>query len=116
MPIHKSDLLESLRPGRTMDATPERQNSRMLMSAGGFLTLIAISCAALGLWRMGVDLDWAGDFVFHNGLLSHWQVWIGAAAGIQYTSLRLTRYVETCAQAQSEPRTSVGVLKPADAV
>ena len=31
------------------------------------------------MWRIGTDLGWTGDFVFSDGLLSHWQVWIGAA-------------------------------------
>jgi hypothetical protein len=47
---------------------------------------------ALGLWRIGSDLGWAGDFMVQDGFLSHWQVWAGAAAGVQYASLRLTRY------------------------
>ena len=55
------------------------------------MTLIAISCASLGLWRVGSDLGWAGGFVLQKGLLSHWQVWIGAAVGVQYASARLTR-------------------------
>jgi len=43
----------------------------------------------MGLWRMGADLDWAGNFVFQNGLLSYWQVWIAAAAGVQYANWRV---------------------------
>jgi hypothetical protein len=62
------------------------------MLSASLLTLIAISCASLGLWRVGTDLDRAGEFVFLNGFLSHWQVWIGAAVGVQYASSRLTRY------------------------
>ena len=54
--------------------------------------MVSLSCAALGLWRVGADLDWAGGFVFSDGFLSHWQVWIGAAAAVQYAAWRLTRY------------------------
>jgi hypothetical protein len=68
------------------------KNSRIAMIGANLLTLVAISCASLGLWRMGADLDWAGAFVFQNGILSHWQVWIGAALAVQYMSWRLTRY------------------------
>jgi hypothetical protein len=60
-----------------------------LLSAG-LLTLVAVSCGSLGLWRMGADLQWASDFVIEDGFLSHWQVWIGT----QYTSWWLTRYAE----------------------
>jgi hypothetical protein len=32
--------------------------------------------------------------VFPTGLLSHWQVWIAAAAATQYGCWRLTRYAK----------------------
>ncbi len=56
------------------------------------LNLGSISFAILGLWRLGQELDMLGDFVFQDGLLSHWQVWIGASAVVQYVCWRLTRY------------------------
>jgi hypothetical protein len=68
------------------------KNSRIASLASSLLTMTAISCAALGLWRLGTDLDWAGAFVFSDGLFSHWQIWIGAAILVQYASWRLTRY------------------------
>lgn len=68
------------------------KNSRIATLAASLLTLVSISCASLGAWRVGTDLDWAGGFVFSEGFLSHWQVWIGAAVAIQYGSWRLTRY------------------------
>ncbi len=68
------------------------KNSRIAMLAASLLTLVAISCGSLGLWRLGSDLDWAGDFVISRGLLSHWQVWIGTAIAVQYGAWRLTRY------------------------
>ncbi|HWE49818.1 MAG TPA: hypothetical protein VG273_08520 [Bryobacteraceae bacterium] len=68
------------------------KNSRIAMLAASLLTLVSISCGSLGLWRIGTDLNWAGDFVFSQGLLSHWQVWIGAAIAVQYGCWRLTRY------------------------
>jgi hypothetical protein len=56
------------------------------------LTLVAISFAAMGLWRIGADLDCAGDFVFQSGLLSHWQVWIAAAFGVQHAQYRFSTW------------------------
>lgn len=73
------------------------------MLAASLLTLLSISCASLGLWRLGTDLDWAGDFVFRSGLLSHWQVWIGAAALIQYASWRLAQYSQTTRYVEEVP-------------
>jgi hypothetical protein len=65
------------------------QAARLLAS---LLNLVAISFAVLGLWRLGQDLDMLGNFVFQAGFLSHWQVWIAAAACTQYVCWRLTRY------------------------
>jgi hypothetical protein len=70
------------------------KNSRMATLAASLLTLVSISCASLGMWRIGTDLDWAGDFVFRDGFLSHWQVWMGAGVGVQYLSWRLARYAK----------------------
>jgi hypothetical protein len=72
--------------------TREEKSGRLALLSASLLNLVAISCGALGLWRIGADLAWAGDFVVRAGFLSHWQVWIGAAAGMEYTSWWLTRY------------------------
>ena len=68
------------------------KNSRFARLAASLLTLVSISCASLGMWRVGTDVGWAGDFVFPSGFLSHWQVWIGVAFAVQYASWRLSRY------------------------
>jgi hypothetical protein len=78
------------------------KNSRIAMLSASLLTLVAIGCASLGLWRMASDLEWAGDFVFPNGFLSHWQVWLGAAACVQYASLRMARYARTLRRREVE--------------
>jgi len=66
--------------------------NRIALPGATLLSLVAIGCASLGVWRVGSDLGWAADFVVRDGFLSHWQVWVGAAASAQYASLRLTRY------------------------
>ena len=66
------------------------------------LPLVTISFASLGLWRVGTDLKWTESFVIQSGLLSHWQVWIGAAVGTQYTSRRLVRYASTLSRRETE--------------
>lgn len=68
------------------------KNSRIATLVASLLTIGSVSCASLGVWRVGGDLGWTGDFVFTQGLLSHWQVWMGAAAAIQYGAWRLTQY------------------------
>jgi hypothetical protein len=76
-----------------------RQAARLLASA---LSLVAISVAVLGFWALGQDLGIAGDFVFPTGLLSHWQVWLGAGAAIQYACWRLRRYSRQSYQENNE--------------
>jgi hypothetical protein len=90
------------------------KNSRIATLAASLLTLVSISCASLGLWRMGTDLNWAGDFFVSHGLLSHWQVWIGTAAAIQYAAWRLTRYART-ARERDEEEAAEDATRPARA-
>jgi hypothetical protein len=68
------------------------KNTRIALLAASLLTLVAICLASLGVWRLCQDVDLAGDFIFADGFLSHWQVWIGSAVLVQYTGWRLTRY------------------------
>ena len=90
------------------------KNSRIATLASSLLTMVSLSCAALGLWRVGTDLDWAGGFVFPDGFLSHWQVWIGAAAAVQYAAWRLTRYAKLVGRQKSEePSQQESETKPA---
>ena len=68
------------------------KNARAAMLLASLLSLISISLAVLGFWRLGQDLEMVGNFVFVTGLLSHWQVWLAAAAVTQYACWWLTRY------------------------
>ena len=69
------------------------KNSRVAWLAAGLLTLGSVNCLILGLWRLGVDFGWTGDFPFPEGaFLSHWQVWLVAALLIEVGAFRLNRY------------------------
>jgi hypothetical protein len=83
--------MTTFRSANAIEMVPEKRYMRIAALAADLLTLFAFVFAALGLWRLGTDLGWAGDFVVGSGFLSHWQVWIGAAAGVQYASRRLSR-------------------------
>jgi hypothetical protein len=76
-------------------SAPNRSNSRIAILSASLLTLVAIGFASLGMWRVGTDLDVAHNFVFQDGFLSHWQVWIGLAVGVQYASWRLNRFARS---------------------
>jgi hypothetical protein len=70
------------------------KNRRLATLASTLFTIASISCASMGAWRIGNDVNLvAGDFVFTQGFLSHWQVWVGAAAAVQYASWLLRRHV-----------------------
>jgi hypothetical protein len=83
--------MTAFRSANATDLALEKRGTRIAALAADLLTLFAFVCAALGLWRFGTDLEWAGDFFVRSGFLSHWQVWIGAAASVQYASWRLSR-------------------------
>lgn len=55
---------------------------------------------ALALWRVGSDLDWAGNFAIESGLFSHWQVWIALGALTQFAGSALARFARQ--QSQTE--------------
>jgi hypothetical protein len=96
-------MVVKIRFGRGRVITRRKgKNSRIAILTASLLTMASISCASLGLWRVGTDLAWAGDFVFPDGFLSHWQVWIGAAGVLQYTGWRLTRYARKAVPSQPE--------------
>lgn len=91
------------------------KNSRIAILAATLVTMVAISFASLGLWGVGADLGWAGDFVISKGFLSHWQVWIGAAVVLQYAALLLKKYAEAARTRDMEAsrEESPGVIRVA---
>ncbi|HEY3837236.1 MAG TPA: hypothetical protein VGL72_11725 [Bryobacteraceae bacterium] len=69
------------------------KNSRLAWAAAGLLTIGSVSCLTLGVWRLGVDFGWAGQFVFPDeSLFSHWQVWLFAALSIELAAWKLNHY------------------------
>ncbi len=87
------------------------RTSRAALVLSTFGTLAAISCATFGIWRLGQDLGWAGDFVFSSGLLSHWQVWLTAAGALQYGSWRLARFGRSVQARQMGKATASGAAE-----
>jgi hypothetical protein len=96
-------MMVKVRFGRgPLVARRKGKNSRMAMLGSTFLTLVAITCGSMGMWRVGYDLNYAGAFVFQDGLLSHWQVWLAAAVGAQYSGWQLTRYARRARRREVE--------------
>jgi len=57
------------------------------------LTPVAVAAGAVGIWRLGTDPGWTNGFFIAQGFLSHWQVWLAAAIGIQLLAFGLNRWV-----------------------
>jgi hypothetical protein len=57
------------------------------------LTPVAVLAGVLSVWRLGNDPGWTNGFFIADGFLSHWQVWLVFAAGIQMSALGLNRWV-----------------------
>jgi hypothetical protein len=61
------------------------------LAVSALLTPVAVIALVFGMWRIGEDVGWTGDFVISNGLFSHWQVWIALAIALQALSSMLSR-------------------------
>jgi hypothetical protein len=58
---------------------PARSYSGVLRSVALFLVRLGLGTLAMAAWRIAVDLGLPIPFIIPAGVLSHWQVWFGAA-------------------------------------
>ena len=91
----KSQVADRLQPAIEWTGEVSREGLELIAI---FLTPLALMETALGLWRLGADLDFTGGFFISSGLFSHWQVWLALAAGTQFLSLTLGRYLRNFPQ------------------
>lgn len=56
------------------------------------LTPAAVVAFVLGMWRVCMDLGWAGAFLISEGFFSHWQVWIALSIGLKMLSSTLVAW------------------------
>ena len=68
------------------------KNRRAALGAGALLTPAAVMASVLGIWRLCADLKLTAAFGISSGLFSHWQVWLTAAAALQWGAWMLNRY------------------------
>lgn len=86
-------MIVRIRFGRGPVVTRKKgKNARIALLGGSLLTLVAICLAFMGFWRLLGDVDLASEFIYTEGLFSHWQIWLGSAGAIQYAAWRLTQY------------------------
>ncbi len=62
------------------------------MGVAALLNPAALMAFVLAFWRIAADLKWTSNFAISSGLFSHWQVWMGGAALLQFCSYALNRY------------------------
>jgi hypothetical protein len=68
------------------------KNRRLALALSALLTPAAVMASVLGFWRLAADMKWTGEFGISAGLFSHWQVWFGSAAILQWVAWTLNRY------------------------
>lgn len=69
-----------------------RKNQRLALAFAALLTPAAVMASVLAFWRLAADLRATGEFPIVEGLFSHWQVWVTAAAMLQICAIGLNRY------------------------
>lgn len=82
-----------LQPGPRV-ARVGRKNQHVALAVASLLTPAMLAALALSFWRLAADLGVASQFAIRHGLFSHWQVWLGIAACVQFTASMLNRYGE----------------------
>ena len=55
-----------------------------------------------GLWRVGTDLGWTGNFLIASGLFSHWQVWMAIAIALKFADSSLRARLTAIAKRSAE--------------
>ena len=53
------------------------------------LTPAAVLAFSMSVWRVCMDLGWAGAFLIADGFFSHWQVWLALSIALKTLSSAL---------------------------
>jgi len=69
-----------------------QKNRRLALILAALLPPSALAAGILAIWRIAADLNWTSSFAIPTGIFSHWQVWLGAAVGLQVCARALNRY------------------------
>ena len=69
-----------------------RKNQHLALGFAALLTPTAVMAIVLALWRLSDDLRANGQFPISAGVFSHWQIWLAAAAAIEFLAIILNRY------------------------
>jgi len=69
-----------------------RKNQHVALAVASLLTPVAVVAYVLVGWKLAAELSLTGEFPFTDGLFSHWQVWMAAAAILHLVAMMLNRY------------------------
>jgi hypothetical protein len=83
LPIRPAEV----RAGKVEDLTP----AELVQGLTHILNPASAFFLALGMWRLGADMGLTSEFALSEGPLSHWQVWIAAAGGLQAIGVALRK-------------------------
>ncbi len=68
------------------------RNQRLALGTAALLTPFSLMAFVLGVWRLAADINWAKEFAFTEGPLSHWQLWMAVGFVLQVAAVLLNRY------------------------
>ncbi|GAB4421423.1 MAG: hypothetical protein OHK0021_25070 [Bryobacter sp.] len=69
-------------PGENSQLWLEKHSREAARLLSEFLMPSAAMAFLLALWRVTADLGWTTSFVFAEGMLYHWQVWLALSLGL----------------------------------
>jgi hypothetical protein len=77
------------------------QGRELALVAASLITPTCVMAYVLAFWRLAADIGLVGESGLH-GLLSHWQLWIMLAVGLQVTQRMLNKRAEPSAVRQQD--------------
>jgi hypothetical protein len=83
---------------RTQVRVAPRKPSRtqqVALAVAALITPAALVAFVFAFWRLTADLKIVGAFPIAGGFFSHWQIWLAAAAVLEFLALLLSRYGKT---------------------
>ena len=81
-------------PGATVKRAPGK-NRHVALAVAALMTPATLVMAVMSVWRIGADLQVMTEFPIVDGVWSHWQMWLAAAAASHLASVLLNRYGKT---------------------
>ena len=75
---------------RAPSSTPEFQSAALAVAS--LLVPAALVAFTVTFWSLAAELHLTARFFIISGLLSHWQIWLVAAAALSFGAWLLRRY------------------------